>query len=61
MSDETIRVGDRVVTVQVPGIFRVIARRGRLVEIENDRGVRMTVAAIALRRLNGTPPAPADA
>jgi hypothetical protein len=59
--DETIRVGDRVVTVQVPGIFTVLARRGALVDIENERGVRMTVAVSALRRVDGTPPAAKDA
>jgi len=45
----------------VQGIFTVLARRGPLVDIENERGVRMTVAVIALRRLNGTPPQPTDA
>ena len=61
MAEETIQVGDRVVTVAVQGIFTVLARRGPLVDIENERGVRMTVAVIALRRLNGTPPQPKDA
>jgi hypothetical protein len=59
--DETIQVGDRVITVAVQGIFTVLARRGPLVDMENERGVRMTVVATALRRLNGTPPQPKDA
>jgi len=61
VAEETIQVGDRVITVAVPGIFTVLSRSGALVEIENERGVRMTVAAIALRRLNGTPPQTKDA
>jgi len=61
VAEETIQVGDRVITVAVQGIFTVLARRGSLVDIENERGVRMTVAATALRRLNGTPPQPTDA
>ena len=61
MRDETIHVGDRVITVAVPGIFTVLARRGQLVDMENERGVRKTVAVIALRRVNGTPPQPKDA
>jgi hypothetical protein len=61
VKEETIQVGDRVITVAVPGIFTVLARRGALVDIENERGVRKTVAAIALRRVNGTPPQPKDA
>jgi hypothetical protein len=51
-----IRVGDRVVHLQVPGVCVVVARRGHLVEIESASGVRRTVHEIALRRLNGTPP-----
>ena len=58
MADE-IRVGDRVINLQVPGVFRVIARRGTLLEIETDQGLRLTVAESAVRRLDdATPPPP---
>ena len=57
MEEEPIRVGDRVVNLQVQGVFVVIARRGPFIEIENDRGLRMTLHEVALRRLDGTPPA----
>jgi hypothetical protein len=58
VSDETISVGDRVVSLQVPGVFTVVGRRGIFVEIENERGVQLTVAERALRRVNGTPTEP---
>lgn len=57
----TIRPGDRVVSLQVPGVFVVIGRRGSFVEIESDRGLRLTVSEVQVRRLDGPPPAPADA
>jgi hypothetical protein len=59
--EATIRVGDRVVHLQVPGVFTVVARRGAFLEIENARGLRMTIHEVALRRLDGTPPQPKDA
>jgi hypothetical protein len=52
MSDASIEVGDRVVNLQMPGIFRVVARHGRLLDIETPEGVRMTVRAEALRKLD---------
>ena len=62
MSDETpIRVGDRVVNLQVPGVFTVVGRQGAFVEIEGDRGLQMRVHEVALRRVDGTPPEPKDA
>ena len=61
MSGEpTIRIGDRVVHLQVPGVFTVVAQRGRFFEVENARGLRMTIHEVALRRLDGPPPAPKD-
>src|ERR671935_690035 len=60
VSDE-IKVGDRVVHLQVPGVFTVVARRGAFFEVENARGLRMTVHQVGLRRLDGPPPAPKDA
>ena len=58
VTEEPIRVGDRVVHLQVPGVFVVVARRGAFVEVENDRGLRMTLHEVALRRVNGVPPEP---
>jgi len=55
-----MQVGDRVVGLDMPGIFTVVARRGRFVEIENDRGLRRVVHEVALRRVNGTPPGPKE-
>ena len=59
--ERAILVGDRVVHLQVQGIFIVVARRGPLLDIENDRGVRMTLHEVALRRVDGTAAVPKDA
>ena len=61
VSDQAIQIGDRVVHLQVPGVFTVVARRGAFFEVENGRGLRMTVHQVALRRLDGPPPVPKDA
>jgi len=62
MVDEgPIREGDRVVYLGAPGIFTVAGRRGALLDLESDRGFRTTVHEVAVRRLTGPPPAPADA
>lgn len=61
MSDAAIQVGDRVVHLQVPGVFVVLGRRGRLLDLESERGLRMTLDQVAVRRLDGPPPAPKDA
>jgi hypothetical protein len=58
--DAAIHIGDRVVQLQVPGVFTVVARRGRFFEIESARGVRLNVLESSLRRVDGTPPAPKD-
>jgi len=60
MTDDTIEVGDRVINLQTPGIFTVVARDGNLVTIETDTGLRMRMVASAVRRVDGTPPIPAD-
>ena len=60
VSDEAIQIGDRVVHLQVPGVFTVVAQRGRFFEVENARGLRMTIHEVALRRLDGPPPPPRD-
>jgi hypothetical protein len=56
MSDRPIQIGDRVITMQMPGIFVVTARRGAFVEIASDDGVVLTVSDASLRRM---PPDPA--
>jgi hypothetical protein len=61
MENHEVRVGDRVVHLQVPGVFVVIARRGPLLELESDRGLHMTVREVAVRRLDGAPPTRGDA
>ena len=61
VGDETIQIGDRVVHLQVPGVFTVVTRRGAFFEVENSRGLRMTIHEVALRRLDGPPPTPKDA
>jgi hypothetical protein len=57
---DPIRAGDRVVTLHVPGVFTVIRRRGRFLELESERGLRMTVHEVGVRRLDGPPLAPKD-
>ena len=58
---ETYQVGDRIVHLQVPGVFVVIGRRGAMLEVESARGLRMTVHEAGVRRLDGPPPEPKDA
>ena len=55
MGEGAIQVGDRVISLQVPGVFTVVARRGRLLEIENERGVRMVVSETSVRQLEEPP------
>jgi hypothetical protein len=55
MADDQIRVGDRVINLQMPGIFVVIARRGHILDIESPEGVRMTVFDSAVRRMDEAP------
>jgi hypothetical protein len=47
-----------VVNLQVPGIFHVIARRGDLLEIETEQGLRLTHREAAVRRLDDVQPPP---
>lgn len=60
-ADLDFKPGERVVHLQVPGVFTVIARRGQLFDVESARGLRMTVHGIQLRRVDGSPPEPKDA
>ena len=55
--EEPIRPGDRVVYLGAPGIFTVTGRRGSLLDMESDRGLRKTVHEIAVRRVAGPAPA----
>ena len=49
--EEQLNIGDRVITLQRRGIFRVVARDGAVLTIESDKGgVRFTVHETALRR-----------
>jgi hypothetical protein len=60
VAEEPIRVGDRVVHLQVPGVFTVVGRRGPFLDLEGARGLRMSIHEIAARRVDGTPTAPKD-
>lgn len=55
MSDESIQIGDRVVNLQVPGVFLVVGQHGRFLDIESAQGVRLTVRPEAVRRLDDSP------
>lgn len=55
MADTPIQIGDRVINLQMPGVFVVVARRGRLLDIQTDEGIAMTVLESAVRRLDDTP------
>jgi hypothetical protein len=55
MADDAIRVGDHVINLQMPGIFVVVARRGRILDIESPEGVRMTLMEAAVRRMDEAP------
>jgi hypothetical protein len=62
MAAEPINVGDQVINLQVPGVFRVLARHGAFLEIETAQGLRMTVIDSAVRKLvDGAPPKSGDA
>lgn len=51
MVERTIQVGDRVINLQMPGIFTVRARRGWIIDIESPEGIRMSVSDAAVRRV----------
>jgi hypothetical protein len=57
MGGGAIEVGDRVINLQVQGIFTVIDRQGPHVVIETARGLRMTVLDSQVRRVDDAPPA----
>ena len=55
MATNGIQVGDRVINLQVPGIFTVLDRDGSLLVIQTGRGLRMTVREAQVRRLDDVP------
>lgn len=62
MATGPIELGDRVINLQVPGIFTVIDRQGRLLVIQTVKGLRMTVLDSQLRRVDDAgAPTPGDA
>lgn len=51
MEDERLNIGDRVITLQMPGIFRVVARDGEILTIHSEKGgVQLRLYESALRR-----------
>jgi hypothetical protein len=52
MATASIQRGDRVINLQVPGVFTVLDRQGPLLVIETARGLRMTVRESQVRRLD---------
>ena len=52
MASGAIQLGDRVINLQVPGIFTVIDREGALLVIQTAKGLRMTVLDSQLRRVD---------
>lgn len=60
MATETIQLGDRVISLQVPGIFTVIDRQGSMLAIQSPKGLRMTVLESQLRRVDDAVPPPAS-
>ncbi len=57
-SEETLRIGDLVVVMTEPGIFRVIELMPPSILIESPVGVRRKVREWAVRRVDATPPVP---
>jgi len=55
MAEGPIEIGDRVYTLQMPGVFLVVARRGTFVDIESDSGIHLTVSDASLRRVAPAP------
>jgi hypothetical protein len=55
MADGPIEIGDRVYTLQMPGVFLVVGRRGTFVDLESDAGIRLTVSDASVRRVAPAP------
>ena len=56
MDEPAIAVGDRVVNLQVPGLFTVTARRGAMLDLESESGLRMVLHESSVRRIEEPPP-----
>jgi len=52
MATGTIQLGDRVINLQVPGLFTVIDRRGQLLMLETAKGLRMNVLESQVRLID---------
>jgi hypothetical protein len=50
-----LQIGDRVVIMSAPGVFKIIAIDGAAVTIENDEGVRKVVLQSSLRTIQKHP------
>ena len=50
-----------MVHLQIPGVCVVVARRGKFLEVESDRGLRKLVHEVSLRRVGAAAPTPRDA
>jgi len=61
MASDAIQLGDRVVNLQVPGIFTVIDRKGSLLVIQTQQGLQMTVLEPQVRRVDEGLGPPKDA
>jgi hypothetical protein len=49
--DDRLEIGDRVITLQMPGIFRVVERHGEVLTLHAEKsGVRLRMHEAALRR-----------
>ncbi len=46
---DDLRVGARVITLQRPGIFTVVAREGRICVIQGEDGSHLRLLDVALR------------
>ena len=51
-----LQIGDHVVIMSAPGVFKIIAIDGPTVTIENDQGVRKIVLESSLRTLQKPSP-----
>jgi preprotein translocase subunit YajC len=51
-----MQVGDEVVVMSAPGIFKVVAVDGPMVTIENAAGVRKTVLDTSVRTIRPATP-----
>jgi hypothetical protein len=60
MAASPIQVGDRVINLQVPGIFTVLDVEGAHVVLQSPRGIRMRVLASSVRVVDESGAAPVE-